>query len=759
MNLREFLSWVRSFFLNSRLLALAVLLAAAVTLAGTVSYLPLETQATLAWGLVAMAVVLKQVLRHRPLFLQSLLMMITLFVGLRYFFFRTTETLVYTGPLAFLCVLCLFGAELYALLIQILGMFVNALPMHRDIKPINLSNPDLPSVDVLIPTYSEPEQMVAITAGACSQLEYPREKLNIYILDDGGTLQRRNDPDPQKADSARQRHETLKTLAGFLEINYRTRAKNEYAKAGNINQALYGVTDGQPNPDSKLVVILDCDHVPTRDFLKNTVGEFMQDPNLFLLQTPHFFINPDPIERNLESQKTSPGNNEMFYCKVLPGLDFWDAAFFCGSAAVLRRKCLDESQGIAGDTITEDAETALFLHGRGYSSAYIGKPMVCGLSPETFDDFIIQRNRWAQGMVQILLLKNPLFKGGLTLCQKICYLNTCAFWFFGLARFMFMTAPFLFLFLNLRVYHATLAQCLSYPIPYLFISMTLSNFMYGKVRHPFFSELYEMVMSFFNIPAVLSVIRSPKSPAFTVTPKGTSLDEDRPSGLAYPFYILLALSLLMYPVAVFKLSNHPTLLGAIAISTIWGTYNFVLLLMSLGVVWERRQIRKTHRIEVSEDVTIRIRSDERSPASIDTPSLSGTTTDLSEEGMGIKVPADADISQGIHVDIKTTDSSGKSFTLWAKIIHVHPRKEEKILGCQFQYEDELSFYNITDYVYGDSNRWDRYWKKRQNDISFNQGMVYVLKLGISGTWRHLRGIFSKALRWPIRPKEEQWNVS
>ena len=71
------------------------------------------------------------------------------------------------------------------------------------------------------------------------------------------------------------------------------------------------------------------------------------------------------------------------------------------------------------------------LHKRGYKSVYIPRPMVCGLSPETFDDFILQKSRWAQGMAQIFVLSNPLFEKGLSFYQKICYFNSsfilCAF--------------------------------------------------------------------------------------------------------------------------------------------------------------------------------------------------------------------------------------------------------------------------------------------------------------------------------------------
>src|SRR5690606_11240550 len=127
------------------------------------------------------------------------------------------------------------------------------------------------------------------------------------------------------------------------------------------------------------------------DFLAHTVGYFVEDPELFLVQTPHFFINKDPIERNLDLK--CPPENEMFYGRIHPGLHRSGGAFFCGSAAVLRRKALDSVGGFAGETITEDAETALEIHSKGWRSLYLDRAMIAGLQPETFASFIQQRGR------------------------------------------------------------------------------------------------------------------------------------------------------------------------------------------------------------------------------------------------------------------------------------------------------------------------------------------------------------------------------
>ncbi len=728
-----------------------LLLGTPLFFSGIITRLTIQEQLVFAWGLILLVLLLRKFAQRFSVFFGILISFFTLLLLGRYLFFRLTSTLLYTSPLEFFFILVLFAAELYGMFIQVMGMIVNVMPMYRPMEQVALNNPDLPVVDVLIPTYSEPEQMVAITASACTLFDYPPEKLNIYILDDGGTVQKRNAKDPESAAAALVRYETLKVLAEYLEVHYLTRKENTNAKAGNINAALYQTDDDEKHPTGDLVLVLDCDHVPTRDFLKNTVGYFLKDPKLFLVQTPHFFINPDPVEKNLDTFNKIPGDNVMFYGKVLPGLDLWNAAFFCGSAAVLRRSCLDEVGGIVGETITEDAETALTLHGRGYNSVYVGKPMVCGLCPETFEDFIVQRNRWAQGMAQILILKNPLFNRGLTLIQRLCYFNSAGFWFFSFSRLIFMMAPFCYLYGNMQVYHATLWQCLAYPVPYMVLSMIVTNFMYGAVRHPFFSELYETVMSFYNVPAILSVLRNPRSPQFQVTPKDTSLAEDSASPLATPFYLMLGLFVAMYPVALYRAAANPQLLGSIVICTVWGTFNLVLLLLSLGVVWERRQVRKKYRMPVREPVRLRIQNSDKQEW------LKGWSTDLSEEGMGILLNEESSLTENTMIEIETKNSAGRSFLFTAQITRVLKDRDQIQLGCQYQYEDEESFLAITNHLYGESDRWEKLWKKRQHKVPILAGFIFVLKLGLTGTFHHVSGLTHVAWKNLKKYLEKIWN--
>ena len=124
---------------------------------------------------------------------------------------------------------------------------------------------------------------------------------------------------------------------------------------------------------------------------------------------------PDPFERNLGQFRVIPNEGELFYGIVQDGNDFWNATFFCGSCAVIKREALEQIGGIAVETVTEDAHTALRLQRLGWNTAYLGIPQAAGLATGSLSAHVGQRIRWARGMVQILRTECPLFASGLIL--------------------------------------------------------------------------------------------------------------------------------------------------------------------------------------------------------------------------------------------------------------------------------------------------------------------------------------------------------
>ncbi len=485
-------------------------------------------------------------------------------------------------------------AEAYAFIILFLGYMQTIWPLRRTPVPLPDDPEKWPAVDLLIPTYNEPLSVVKYTALAAMNIDWPADKLNVYILDDG-------------------RREEFRSFAEEAGIGYMTRDDNKHAKAGNINRALAKL-------DSPYVAIFDCDHVPTRSFMQVTLGWFLRDNKLGMLQTPHHFYSPDPFERNLGQFRTIPNEGELFYGIVQDGNDFWNATFFCGSCAVLRRTALDQIGGIAVETVTEDAHTSLRMQMNGWNTAYINIPQAAGLATERLSGHVKQRIRWARGMIQILRTDNPLFARGLKLAQRICYFNAMTHFLYALPRLIFLTSPLIYLILGHVNVPGYWAAILAYAFPHLVLSNITNSRIQGQHRHSFWNEIYETVLApYIFLPTMLALV-NPKFGSFDVTAKGGVVNRkffDR--RIAQPFLFLLGLNILGILCAIprfiqfpsttlpFPMSilNVPAMMydgdrpGTIVMNLIWVLFNMVILGVATAVGWESQQRRQTVRVLMS----------------------------------------------------------------------------------------------------------------------------------------------------------------
>lgn len=548
------------------------------------------------------------------------LMAIASIIVLRYFVWRLTATLPDPGlSLSFVLAVLLLLTETYSILVFFLNAFITADPVERDLPP-QVRAEDLPTVDILVPSYNEPVEMLSITLSAAKNMIYPAKLRRVVLCDDGGTDQRCDSPDPELAAAARARRSELQQLCRDLGVIYSTRARNEHAKAGNMSAALARL-------DGELVVVFDADHVPSRDFLARTVGYFAQDPKLFLVQTPHFFINNDPIERNLGLR--CPPENEMFYGKIHPGLDRWGGAFFCGSAAVLRRTALDSVGGFAGETITEDAETALEIHSAGWRSMYLDRAMIAGLQPETFASFIQQRGRWATGMMQMLILKNPLLRRGLNPLQRLCYINSMSFWLFPLIRLAYLLAPLTYLFFGVEIFVTTANEAAAYVLSYMAIVLLVQNAAFSRQRWPLISEIYEIAQAPYLAGAIFRTVLRPRAAKFNVTAKDETLAEDYISPIYRPLLILFALTVAGVIALLVRWIAFPGDRSVLLVVGIWAVLNMLLVSLSLRAVAEKQQRRAAPRVAMREVASVRW-------PGMETP-LPVTVIDASTSGAGIEL--------------------------------------------------------------------------------------------------------------------------
>ncbi|SAK53953.1 cellulose synthase (UDP-forming) [Caballeronia arationis] len=650
------------------------------------------------------------------------MIMLSVVASGRYMFWRLTETTYWERPLDAAWGLLLVSAEVYSTIVLMLGYFQTAWPLKRKPLPLPASRAEWPTVDIFIPTYNEPLSVVKPTIYAALALDYPADKLAIHVLDDG-------------------RRPEFKAFCEELGVNWTIRTHNRHAKAGNINEALK-ITKGE------YLAIFDCDHIPTRSFLQIGLGWFLRDKLLAMLQTPHHFFSPDPFERNLGTFRKVPNEGELFYGLVQDGNDLWNATFFCGSCAILRRTMVEEIGGIAVETVTEDAHTALKLHRLGYTTAYLAIPQAAGLATESLSGHIGQRIRWARGMTQIFRIDNPLTGRGLKIGQRLCYLNAMMHFFYGIPRLVFLTAPLSFLFFGAHVIEAAASTIAIFALPHMMHASITNSRMQRSFRHSFWAEVYESVLaSYITAPTLLAVI-NPKLGKFNVTAKGGQIANDYFDwSISRPYLFLLLLNLIGFVAGIAHIWLYWDVRSEVQTTILnlcWTVYNMLILGASVAAASERRQVRTTHRVHMQMPVMLKFSTGR---------TLACETIDYSEGGVGVKLPSQIEVPMHERVTVSLFRGD-EEYAFPATVGFTAPGR----VGLRFATltrEQEFEFVKTT---FARADAWTGWGEGRLADTPL-RGLSHVLLVGSRGiaglfellhsdlrTWMRKRPIDTKKLK-------------
>ncbi|OXR50697.1 UDP-forming cellulose synthase catalytic subunit [Pusillimonas sp. T2] len=673
---------------------IAITLAITLFTFGLLIVVPLDfwSQVLFSVCILAVAMVIR---RLESKIASHILIIFSSLASLRYMYWRVTETLGFETLLDATFGYGLLLAEIYALLVLLLGYLQTAWPLHRKPVPLPDDIDAWPSVDVFIPTYNEPIGVVRQTVYAALAMDWPAEKLNVYLLDDG-------------------RRETFRELCEDVGCGYMTRDNNRHAKAGNLNAAL-AQTNGE------FVAIFDCDHIPTRSFLQLTMGWFLRDSKLSMVQTPHHFFSPDPFERNLNTFQSVPNEGNLFYGVVQEGNDLWNASFFCGSCAILRRSMLNEIGGVAIETVTEDAHTALKLNRKGYNTAYLGIPQAAGLATESLSAHVGQRIRWARGMAQIARVDNPLLGKGLTLGQRLCYLNAMLHFFFGLPRLVFLTAPLAFLFFGAQVFQASALMIAAYALPHIIQSNLTNSKLQGKFRHSFWNEVYESVLAWYIVRPVIATFINPNKGKFNVTAKGGIIERSYlDADIAKPYILLLGLNLFGLLIGGIMLASNyenPDLFMTIIMNMLWTVFNVLLAGACVAVSLESRQIRQSPRVSAT------------LPAILQTPdgmAFRCDTHDFSEQGLGVTLPPGVQIAPGSLVGVTLTRGDDEAYVPCKVVLC-----QDQRIGVKLEPLTPEQAFNYTQMTFGRADLWVDAWNAAAPDAPLS-ALRNVLNIGVRG---------------------------
>ncbi|GJP54615.1 hypothetical protein CLOM_g13684 [Closterium sp. NIES-68] len=398
-----------------------------------------------------------------------------------------------------------------------------------------------PRVAILICCCSEKIDVIQDTVKGAMSQNYPGERYTVWVLDDGGddelkawveaegmegwsggggvaSAQHQLQPPHQQQQQQQQQQQSPLDLMQQQQqlmvqqqqqgrrLFYLRRPKKKgvphHFKAGNINYGLHFAC-------GEFVAVLDADMIPSPFFLSallpHIVGEEKGD--VAFVQCPQSFYNivkGDPLN----------DSSQDFYDVLLPYRDGRDSAQCVGTGVIFRSAHLQAIGGFTVGSITEDFDTAMTLHARGYKTAYVNQRLQAGLAPWSLEGYIKQHQRWATGSLQILLHRNPL----LLRAPKFSLYRRISYWYAGVQYYlnviviMILVLPVLILALDLRIMppgpiFETTRLYIILLVPYVFASRLLCLGLFSRLPNGMMVQLRgEQVwywMSFFNCMAIL----------------------------------------------------------------------------------------------------------------------------------------------------------------------------------------------------------------------------------------------------------------
>ncbi len=292
-----------------------------------------------------------------------------------------------------LLVLCCYGVHRAHLVFLLLRHRRN---MARTIEAYRLPA-HLPRVTVQLPLYNE-ATVVERLLDAVAALDYPRELLDIQVLDDSN--------DETRVLAARR---TALLAATGVPIRHIRRSDRTGYKAGALD---YGLNSAEGD----LVAIFDADFVPRREFLKQVVGHF-QDPKVAMVQTRWAHINREQslltrVQALLLDGHHVVENQARFVSNRLFN--------FAGTGGIWRREVIADAGGWQHDTLTEDLDLSYRAQLRGWKFIYRPDVTTPSELPEEVSALRAQQFRWAKGTVQCARkLLRRVWQSELTFGQRV----------------------------------------------------------------------------------------------------------------------------------------------------------------------------------------------------------------------------------------------------------------------------------------------------------------------------------------------------
>jgi cellulose synthase/poly-beta-1,6-N-acetylglucosamine synthase-like glycosyltransferase len=280
------------------------------------------------------------------------------------------ETFILATYFFVLVILAVYGWHRYYL--------VYLYMKHKDRQPEPSGQFDvLPSVTIQLPIYNEMYVADRLIDAVC-ELDYPRELLEIQVLDDS------IDETRAVAEQAVRRN-----AARGVDITYLHRTDRTGYKAGALEA-------GMKVAKGEYIAIFDADFTPTGEFLRRTI-HFFTDPKVALVQARWGHINQDYSLLTKIQSILLDGHFVLEHGSRNRGGLFFN---FNGTAGIWRRSAIADAGGWQHDTLTEDLDLSYRAQLRGWQFVFLQDLVAPAEVPVEMNSFKSQQHRWAKGSIQ-----------------------------------------------------------------------------------------------------------------------------------------------------------------------------------------------------------------------------------------------------------------------------------------------------------------------------------------------------------------------
>jgi len=641
----------------------------------------LNDQLMFSAALLCMALYARRYAGH---FVTLLLVGLSVVVSARYMYWRLSSTLVQDNypDLLFGWGLCL--AELHLWLLTMTSTMRGLWPVKK--QPIRLPKEPAawPRVDIFILCKGQTAANIRSTAAAAQGLNWPKRILKIHLLDNGS-------------------QDEIRRIADSMAISYLPAGSDCHDQASLINHAL-GKTDGS------LIAIIECHSNPEADLLKTTVGWFLRETNLAMMQTPGHFLAPAASARVMEIfEETS-------------------SRFTC---ALIRRSMLAEIGGIASEPVTKRSHTALKLQALGYSTAYLGFSARSEPAPE-FQPASVE-SRWPSDQEPFLAYR-PFGDYSLLWKLRLASFQEALEFFRPIQRLAYFLVPAACLLFGLQAIQTSAALLGAYALPHLTHAYITNQRRLTQHRFSAVTDIWEAVLaSHVLCMTAMTLWWTELTERTKAWQSGTC---QRPGAFDYkeglPYLIIFALNLAALVVGLTHLLKSGTEINEMnAVFAVWSLYNVMILAARLAVAEEGR------------DILRHTRSQKRLPAMIRLASgrtMSCTTENFPELELSLKLPAPMPIENQSTVSISIFHNHHEfSFPVQVTL------ESDLILRAHIDGPARIVYESLVVAAYSRGQDWPKWLPAQETGDPLPKWLVPVLT-AVRGRAAHFVLEFGKLLR-------------